>query len=135
MAYLAPETIAQVEEKLATVRPTLHKMMLKLPYLRFQHEREMDGLWNVASGPERMPPQGRWPMSAFNAKRTFHSRLEYCRTSAYFPAPNGGPELSWRCRNISIKYIAPAGLETDHAEDKQQRNCDSRRQKERSQAT
>jgi hypothetical protein len=43
MAYLAPETITQVEEKLATVRPTLHKMMLKLPYLRFQHERIMSG--------------------------------------------------------------------------------------------
>jgi len=39
MAFLTPEQIAQVEEKLATVRPTLNKMMLKLPYLRFQHDR------------------------------------------------------------------------------------------------
>jgi hypothetical protein len=39
MAYLTPEQIEKIKEKLGTVQPKLHKMMLKLPYLRFQNER------------------------------------------------------------------------------------------------
>jgi hypothetical protein len=39
LAYLASEQIAKVDEKLGTVLPKYNEMLLKLPYLRFKHDK------------------------------------------------------------------------------------------------
>ena len=39
MTYFTSERIAKVDEKLGTVLPKYNEMLLKLPYLRFKHDK------------------------------------------------------------------------------------------------
>ena len=39
MAFLTPDQIKEIEEKLGTLLPKYNKMLLKLPFTRFQQEK------------------------------------------------------------------------------------------------